>query len=70
MKRQKTVADYVAAFVIGAVVGVFIAWGLMTQEGVESKEILIGTIVGSGFLAAFGWDLFWWVAGAFLKIES
>ena len=70
MKRKETFADRVAAFIVGALVGLFVAWGLMTFHEVESGKLLIGVVIGCGFFAVFGWNWFWEAVGWFFKTEG
>ena len=59
---KETFADRVAAFVVGCIVGLVVAWWALTFEGVESTRALIGIVVGCGLLAAFAWNWMWELA--------
>jgi len=69
VKRKETFADHVAAFIVGALIGVLLAWILMSFERVESRGLLIGVIIGSGFIAAVAWRPFWAFVASVFNLE-
>ncbi len=70
MKRKETFADHAAAFIVGALIGVLVAWVLRTFERVESGGLLIGVIIGSGFFAAVAWRPFWAFVVSVFNLEK
>lgn len=56
---QETLADYVARFLVGFVVGLVLAFFSMVTLDMENKKMLAGIVVASGLFASLFWNPFW-----------
>jgi flagellar biosynthesis protein FliQ len=65
---KETLADRAAAFIIGCLVGLFVAWGAMTYQSIDSRPMLLGIVIGCGLVAAFAWNWLWDLIVALLNM--
>jgi putative flippase GtrA len=56
---KESFADYLARFCVGAIVGAFIAFGLLTHFWIETIRVAMWFAIGCGILAAIVWNPFW-----------